>query len=353
MSSHQQYTIFPINYPNLWKFYKNHVASFWTVEEVRLNEDLQDWERLNNDERHFIKHVLAFFASSDAIVNENLLLNFYREIDIPEVRQYYTIQMLMEACHNEQYSLLIETYIQDSAEKDHLFNAITTIPIIKRKAEWALKWIQNSPINLPSSVMSGLTKLSSRSDLNQSEREACDYILTKRPSLAQRLVAFICVEGIFFSGSFCAIYWLKTRGVLPGLCTANEFIARDENIHVEFAIELFKTLQLQNQITPAVVAEIVKDAVALEQDFVCDALPVSLIGMNKNLMKQYIGYIADRWLVLLGYPKIYNTENPFGFMDLISVGTRENFFELNVSQYKKNGVGNSAQSNCITFDEEF
>lgn len=351
ISNASKYTVFPIEYPNLWAFYKNHIAAFWTVEEIRLTDDLKDWENLNDNERFFIKNILAFFASSDGIVNENLLLNFYNEIEIAEARQYYAVQMMMESIHSEQYALLIETYIKDGNEKSKLFNAINTVPAIKKKADWAIKWISEGSSNIiPDEVLKGLQTLKAENELGEN---ALKYFLNEKPSLAQRLIAFICVEGIFFSGSFCAIYWLKARGILPGLCTANQFIARDENIHVEFAIELFKTLNLKEKVNKKVVIDIFTEAVEIEKEFINESIPASLIGMNKNLMSKYIEYIADRWLTLLGYKKLYKSENPFGFMELISVNTRENFFELNVSQYKRSGVGTNEAEREIKFDDDF
>ncbi len=351
----EKYTVFPITYPKIWEFYKKHISSFWVVEEVRLSDDLEDWKRLSDNERHFIKSVLAFFASSDGIVNENLVANFYSEIEIAEVRQFYSIQMLMEAIHSEQYSLLIDTYVTDTAEKNRLFKAIENVPSIKKKAEWAIKWIEegNSIKNIiPKDFLNSLQKL--QNEIQNSEyKNALDYITKERPNLAQRLLAFICVEGIFFSGSFCAIYWLKARGLLPGLATANQFIARDENLHVEFAIELFKTLGLNKQISKEKVLQIVKEAVIIEKEFITESLPVSLIGMNCTLMKEYIEYVADRWLVLLGYEKIYNASNPFSFMELISVNDKTNFFESNVSSYQKASVGTTEEQRIFTLQDDF
>jgi ribonucleoside-diphosphate reductase beta chain len=351
----EKYTVFPINYPKIWDFYKKHISSFWVVEEIRLSDDLEDWKKLNDNERHFIKNVLAFFASSDGIVNENLVANFYNEIEIAEVRQFYSIQMLIEAIHSEQYSLLIDTYISDTTEKNNLFKAIETIPAIKKKAEWAIKWIEegNAIKNIiPKEYLDSLLKL--QNEVQSSEfKDALNYLTKERPNLAQRLLAFICVEGIFFSGSFCAIYWLKARGLLPGLATANQFIARDENLHVEFAIELFKTLNLNAQISKEKVEQIVKEAVEIEKEFISESLPVSLIGMNCTLMKEYIEYVADRWLVLLGYQKIYNASNPFSFMELISVNDKTNFFESNVSSYQKASVGTKEEQRVFTLEDDF
>lgn len=349
-----RYTVFPIKYPNLWSFYKKHEATFWTVEEVRLTDDLVDWnDRLNDNERYFVKNILAFFAASDGIVNENLVVNFYNEVQIPEARAFYTIQMMMESIHNEQYSVLIDTYIIDSDEKMRLFNAIETIPAVAKKAEWALKWIQEGSMLqelIPKQHLEQLTNfhINNQDSIAPPLLDALTYITRQRPSLSQRLLAFICVEGIFFSGSFCAIYWLKNRGLMPGLSTANQFISRDENMHAEFAIELYK--MLEERLDEQIVHAIFKEAVTIEKEFITDSLPVSLIGMNCNLMSQYIEYVADRWLVLLGYNKIYSTPNPFGFMELISVNTKSNFFEVNVSEYNKANVGTTEADREISFD---
>ena len=300
----QRYTVFPIRYQNLWKFYKQHISTFWTVEEVKLTDDLVDWNnKLNDNERYFIKNVLAFFAASDGIVNENLVVNFYNEVQIPEARQFYSVQMMIEAIHAEQYSLLIDTYISNTEEKNDLFNAVETIPADKRKADWAIRWIQEGNAlqqMIPQEYMKQLKFLENSSkydDTNPKIIESLSFITRERPSFAQRLLAFICVEGIFFSGSFCAIYWLKSRGLMPGLGTANIFISRDENLHAEFAIELYK--MLENRLDEEVVHAIFKEAVEIEKEFITESLPVSLIGMNCKLMSQYIEMVADRWLVLL------------------------------------------------------
>jgi ribonucleoside-diphosphate reductase beta chain len=263
--------------------------------------------------------------------------------------------MLIEAIHSEQYSLLIDTYISDTTDKNNLFKAIETIPAIKKKAEWAIKWIEegNAIKNIiPKEYLDSLFKL--QNEVKTTEfKDALNYLTKERPNLAQRLLAFICVEGIFFSGSFCAIYWLKARGLLPGLATANQFIARDENLHVEFAIELFKTLNLNAQISKEKVEQIVREAVVIEKEFISESLPVSLIGMNCVLMKEYIEYVADRWLVLLGYEKIYNASNPFSFMELISVNDKTNFFESNVSSYQKASVGTKEEQRIFTLEDDF
>lgn len=355
-SGSERYTVFPIRFHNFWKFYKDHLASFWTVEEIRLTDDIVDWNtKLNDNERYFIKNVLAFFAASDGIVNENLVVNFYNEVQIPEVRQFYTIQMMIESIHSEQYAVLIDTYIVDSTEKARLFSAMETIPAVKKKADWALKWIhEGSALQqlIPEEHMRALQHLLGTSKYEQefsSEiTEALDFITHERPSFAQRLLAFVCVEGIFFSGSFCAIYWLKSKGLMPGLCTANQFISRDENTHAEFAIELYKTIE--ERLEESVVHDIFRDAVAIEKEFVTESLPVSLLGMNCELMSQYIEYVADRWLSLLDYNPIYGSSNPFSFMEMISVNTKESFFEVNVSSYQKANVGTTAADREITFD---
>lgn len=309
-----RFVLFPIKHPQIWELYKKAEQSFWTAEEVDLHADQKDWERLSNNERHFIKHVLAFFAASDGIVNENLAVNFMKEVQLPEARCFYGFQIMMENIHSEMYSLLIDTYIKDTTEKNKLFNAIDTIPCVSKKAEWALRWISNG-------------------------------------SFAERLVAFCAVEGIFFSGSFCSIFWLKKRGLMPGLSTSNEFISRDEGMHCDFACLLYS--MLENQLPKEQVTKIITDAVVLEHEFVTDALPVSLIGMNAKLMCQYIEFVADRLLVSLGCSKVYNSSNPFDFMEMISLQGKTNFFEKRVSEYKKAGVGQQKEDNVFKLDEDF
>lgn len=348
-----RYTVFPIKYNNLWKFYKQHSGTVWFVEEVRLADDLNDWQfNLNDNERYFIKNVLAFFAASDGIVNENLVCNFYTEVQIPEARQFYAIQMMIEAIHSEQYAILIDTYINDSQEKERLFSAIENIPAVKRKADWAIKWIQEGSTlqqGIPGIHLENLKAiLKTNEHLDQDQKEALRYLTDDRPSFAQRLLAFICVEGIFFSGSFCAIYWLKHRGLMPGLATANQFIARDENLHTEFAIELYKSLS--DPLPTSTVHQLFTEAVEIEKEFILESLPVSLIGMNSALMSEYIQYVADRWLILLGYPKLFGTPNPFSFMELISVNTKENFFENIVTTYVRANVGTTPQDRELSFD---
>ena len=309
-----RFVLFPIKYPQIWEMYKKAEQSFWTAEEVDLHADQQDWDRLKDGERHFIKHVLAFFAASDGIVNENLAVNFMKEVQLPEARCFYGFQIMMENIHSEMYSLLIDSYIKDNVEKNRLFNAIDTIPCVSKKAEWALRWISNG-------------------------------------TFAERLIAFVAVEGIFFSGSFCSIFWLKKRGLMPGLCTSNEFISRDEGMHCDFACLLYS--MLENQLPKAQVTQIITDAVVLEHEFVTDALPVSLIGMNSKMMCQYIEFVADRLLVSLGCEKVYNSTNPFDFMEMISLQGKTNFFEKRVSEYKKAGVGQQKEDNVFKLDEDF
>jgi ribonucleotide reductase beta subunit family protein with ferritin-like domain len=296
----QRFVLFPIKYKEIWRMYKQQMASFWTAEEIDLSQDLVDWERLNKNEKHFIKHVLAFFAASDGIVLENLAEQFMTEVQVPEARCFYGFQIAMENIHSETYSLLIDTYIDDPNEKDVLFNAVENFPVIKKKADWAIKWINDSD------------------------------------SFAERLVAFAAVEGIFFSGSFCAIFWLKKRSLLPGLTFSNELISRDEGLHCDFACLLFS--YLKQTLSRERVVEIISDAVEIEKEFIGNALPVELIGMNSKLMCQYIEFCADRLIFSLGYPKIYNASNPFDWMDMISMQGKTNFFEKRVGDYQKAGV---------------
>ncbi len=309
-----RFVILPINYPRIWEMYKKHEASFWTAEEIDLSDDQKHWENLNDGERHFISHILAFFAASDGIVNENLAVNFMSEVQVPEARCFYGFQIMMENIHSETYALLIDTYIKDPAEKDRLFHAIDTVPAVQKKAEWALKWINNG-------------------------------------TFAQRLVAFAAVEGIFFSGSFCSIFWLKKRGLMPGLTFSNELISRDEGMHCEFACLLYS--MLTEKLSKQEATKIITDAVVIEKEFVTDALPVNLIGMNAKLMSQYIEFVADRWLAELGYDKVYNATNPFDFMEMISLQGKTNFFEKRVGDYQKSGVLNVTESKAFTLDDDF
>jgi ribonucleoside-diphosphate reductase beta chain len=309
-----RFVLFPIQNDEVWQFYKKSQASFWTAEEIDLSQDQKDWNNLNDNERHFIKHVLAFFAASDGIVNENLAVNFMQEVQMPEARCFYGFQIMMENIHSETYSLLIDTYIKDPKEKDYLFNALETVPAVQKKGEWALKWINSE-------------------------------------NFAERLIAFAAVEGIFFSGSFCSIFWLKKRGLMPGLTFSNELISRDEGLHCDFACLLYS--YLENKLSEERVQGIIADAVRIEQEFVTDALPVSLIGMNAKTMSQYIEFVADRLLVSLGCAKIYNATNPFDFMEMISVQGKTNFFEKRVAEYQKAGVMSERNDNVFSLDEDF
>jgi len=310
----ERFVLFPIKYDKIWAMYKQAENSFWTAEEVDLSADLKDWERLNDGEKHFITNVLAFFAASDGIVNENLAVNMMNAVQLPEARCFYGFQIMIENIHSEMYSLLIDTYVKDNNEKSRLFNAIETVPCVTKKAEWALRWIEKG-------------------------------------TFAERLVAFAAVEGIFFSGSFCSIFWLKKRGLMPGLATSNEFISRDEGMHCDFACLLYS--MLTHKLSEKQVKDLIMSAVAIEQEFVTDALPVDLIGMNAKLMSQYIEFVADRLLNSLGYSKVYNSENPFDFMETISLEGKTNFFEKRVSEYTKAGVGKSQDDQKIIFDSDF
>lgn len=311
-----RFVIFPIKHHDIWNQYKITEQQFWTAEEIDLHQDIHDWEKnLNDNEKHFIKYVLAFFAASDGIVNENLAQNMVTSVAYPEAKCYYGFQIMMENIHSETYSLLIDTYIKDVKEKDMLFNAINTVPSIKKKAEWALRWIDNG-------------------------------------SFQEKLIAFASVEGIFFSGSFCSIFWLKKRGLMPGLSFSNELISRDEARHCEFACLLYNN-HIINKISKETIKEIIISAVDIEKEFITEALPVSLIGMNSKLMQQYIEFVADFWLQQLNCDKVYNVENPFDFMEMISLEGKTNFFEKRVSEYTKSGVGKDKNDNKLSFDEEF
>lgn len=310
-----RFVLFPIRHIAIWEMYKKAEASFWTAEEIDLSPDLIDWNnKLNEEERYFIKNVLAFFAASDGIVNENLAANFMHEVQYPEARCFYGFQIMIENIHSEAYSLLIDTYIKDPAEKDYLFHAIDTVPCVKEKAEWALRWIEKG-------------------------------------SFAERLVAFAAVEGIFFSGSFCSIFWLKKRGLMPGLCFANELISRDEGLHCDFACLLYS--QLQEKLDIQTVHQILSSAVKLEHEFVRNSLPVRLIGMNADLMCQYIEFVADRLMISLGVPRLYNATNPFDFMELISLSGKTNFFERRVSDYQRPHVMGLKEQVAFTLNAEF
>ncbi|XP_016152323.1 PREDICTED: ribonucleoside-diphosphate reductase subunit M2 B isoform X1 [Ficedula albicollis] len=314
--NHRRFVIFPIQYPDIWKMYKQAQASFWTAEEVDLSKDLPHWNKLKADEKYFISHVLAFFAASDGIVNENLVARFSQEVQIPEARCFYGFQILIENVHSEMYSLLIDTYIKDPKKRDFLFNAIETMPCVKKKADWALKWIE--------------------------DRES---------TFGERVVAFAAVEGIFFSGSFAAIFWLKKRGLMPGLTFSNELISRDEGLHCDFACLMFH--YLVNRPSEERVREIIINAVEIEQEFLTEALPVGLIGMNCTLMKQYIEFVADRLLMELGFSKVFNAENPFDFMENISLEGKTNFFEKRVSEYQRFAVMAETMDNVFTLDADF
>ncbi len=312
-----RFVIFPIKHHDIWEWYKKMEASFWTAEEIDLSQDLNDWNnKLNNDERYFVKHILAFFAASDGIVNENLAENFVSEVQYAEAKFFYGFQIMMENIHSETYSLLIDTYVKDESEKAELFNALEVFPAIKKKADWALKWIES-------------------------------------PSFAERLIAFAAVEGIFFSGAFCSIYWLKKRGLMPGLTFSNELISRDEGVHCDFAVHLHNH-HLVNKVPKERIRSIIVDALNIEREFITESLPVSLIGMNAGLMTQYLEFVADRLLVELGCDREYNTSNPFDFMDMISLQGKTNFFEKKVAEYQKAGVMNTdVEAQKITFDADF
>ena len=307
----KRFVLFPVQNQEIWKMYKKHQASFWTAEEIDLSMDKVDWDKLSKNEKHFIKYILAFFAASDGIVLENLTENFINDVQLPEARCFYGFQAMIENIHSETYSLLIDTYIKDNKEKDMLFNAIETIDCIKQKAQWSLKWMGND----------------------------CAFI--------QRLVAFACVEGIFFSGSFCSIFWLKKRGLMPGLTFSNELISRDEGLHTDFACLLYR--QAKHKLNDKIVHLLVKEAVNCEKNFIINALPCNLIGMNANLMSTYIEFVADRLLHSLGHSKIYNVSNPFDFMEMISLTGKTNFFERRVGDYQKAGVMSSLEDIDTTF----
>jgi ribonucleoside-diphosphate reductase beta chain len=310
-----RFVLFPIQHQDIWEMYKKAEASFWTAEEIDLSPDLQDWEnKLTKDEKHFIKHVLAFFAASDGIVNENLAVNFMKEVQWPEARCFYGFQIMIENIHSETYSLLIDTYIKDQKDKNYLFHAVDTVPCVGKKADWAMRWIGKG-------------------------------------NFAERLIAFAAVEGIFFSGSFCSIFWLKKRGLMPGLTFSNELISRDEGLHCDFACLLYS--KLENQLPVEQVTELISSAVTIECEFVRDAIPVKLIGMNADMMCQYIEFVADRLLVALGCPKIYNTVNPFDFMEMISLQGKTNFFEKRVAEYQKAGVRSTKADNTFSLNEDF
>lgn len=315
-----RFVLFPIQYDDIWQYYKKGQASFWTAEEIDLQQDLTDWnDKLNDDERYFIKHVLAFFAASDGIVNENLAENFINEVQYTEAKFFYGFQIMMENVHSETYSLLIDTLIKDPKEADKLFNAIETFDAIKKKADWALRWIDS-------------------------------------PSFGERLIAFAAVEGIFFSGSFCSIFWLKKRGLMPGLTFSNELISRDEGLHCDFAVHLHNE-HLITQVPKERIKEIILDALEIEREFITESLPARLIGMNSDLMAQYLEFVTDRLLLELGCEKVYNSTNPFDFMEMISLQGKTNFFEKRVGDYQKAGVmkdkDDTSDSRALSFDSDF
>lgn len=305
-----RFVIFPIQHSDIWDWYKKQEASFWIAEEIDLHQDVTDWKtKLNDDERYFVKHILAFFAASDGIVNENLAENFVNEVQYSEAKFFYGFQIMMENIHSEMYSLLIDTLVEDDAEKAELFNALELFPAIKKKADWALKWIESD-------------------------------------SFAERLIAFAAVEGIFFSGAFCSIFWLKKRGIMPGLATSNEFISRDEGLHRDFACHLHNE-HLINKVPVERITQIIVEALDIEREFITESLPVKLIGMNSKLMSEYLEFVTDHLLDTLNCPKVYGTPNPFDFMDMISLEGKTNFFEKRVSEYKKAGVGESQEDHNI------
>ena len=301
----ERYVLFPLKHPETFRLYKKHLASFWTAEEVDLADDIKHWKRLSENEQKFITHVLAFFAASDGIVLENLAVRFMNDLPIAEVRCFYGFQIMMENVHSETYSILIDTLVKDRVQKNKAFKAIQTYPAIREKAQWALKWIGSNS------------------------------------SFEERLLAFLCVEGIFFSGSFCAIFWLKKRGLMPGLCFSNELISRDEGLHCEFAKHVYKNFR-RKDVDQAVVHSIFSEAVAVEKKFICESLPCALLGMNNKLMRQYIEFVADHWLIQLGFETLYGAQNPFDFMQMISLQGKTNFFEKRVGEYAKSGVMSSS-----------
>jgi ribonucleotide reductase beta subunit family protein with ferritin-like domain len=312
----ERFVIFPIQHHDIWAKYKQHMAVFWTPEEIDLSKDMGHWEKLSENERHFIKNILGFFAGSDGIVMENLAMRFSHEVQWPEAKFFYACQNLLESVHSETYSLLIDTYISDSKEKADLLNAIQTIPSVKKKADWAMQWIES-----------------------------------KEADFGTRLIAFAAIEGIFFSGAFCAIFWLKQRGVMPGLTVSNEFIARDEGLHTDFACLLYS--KIVNRLSKAKAHKLIREAVKIEKHFITKALPCELIGMNAKLMSQYIEFVADRLSLQLGYPKIYSAANPFDFMERISLENKDNFFEKRVTTYAKGSVGKKREDMTFSMGADF
>ena len=304
-----RFVIFPIQHDDIWQWYKKQEASFWIAEEIDLHQDVVDWKKLSDDERYFLKHILAFFAASDGIVNENLAENFVNEVQYSEAKFFYGFQIMMENIHSEMYSLLIDTLVDNDSEKDELFNALERFPAIKKKADWALRWIDSD-------------------------------------SFAERLIAFAAVEGIFFSGAFCSIFWMKKRGLLPGLATSNEFISRDEGLHRDFACHIHNN-HLLNKVPQERIIQIISEALDIGREFITESLPVNLIGMNSKLMSEYLEFVTDHLLETLNCPKVYNTANPLDFMDMISLEGKTNFFEKRVSEYKKAGVGEEQSDHNI------
>ena len=315
-ATEDRFTIFPIRHQDVWDRYKQHMSVIWMAEEIDLSKDMAHWEKLTDGERHFIKNIIGFFAGSDGIVMENLANRFMREVKWPEAKFFYTCQAMIEGIHSESYSLLIDTYIHDPKEKRDLFDAIKTIPCVQKKADWALAWIDNM-----------------------------------EASFATRLLAFAVIEGIFFSGAFCAIFWLKQRGLMPGLTVSNEFIARDEGLHTDFACLLYS--KIANRLTKQQAHKIVREAVKIEKQFITKSLPCELIGMNAKLMSQYIEFVADRLLLQLGYPKAYSASNPFSFMERISLENKDNFFEKRVTTYAKASVGKDVTKMVFATDSDF
>lgn len=312
--NNKRFVLFPIEHNDIYQMYKKAESSFWTANEIDLVKDISDWDKLTEDEQHFIKNVIGFFAGSDGIVMENLATRFMNEIQIPEARAFYSYQIFNESIHSETYSLLIDTYIKDNNEKERIFNSIENIPSVAKKALWAYKWIEN-----------------------------------KEVSFATRLIGFAIVEGIFFSGSFCAIYWIKKRGLMPGLTFSNELISKDEGMHCEFATLLYS--KIKNKLDEETVHQIFSEAVEIEKEFIVDSIPCAMIGMNSDLMKQYIEFVSDRLLVQLGYNRIWNVENPFDFMEMISLRPKANFFEIRVGEYAKSKISES--SNNFELSDEF
>ena len=310
----KRFVLFPIEYHNIYELYKRAESSFWTANEIDLSKDINDWNKLNSDEQHFIKNIIGFFAGSDGIIMENLALRFMKEVQIPEARAFYSYQIFNESIHSETYSLLIDTYIKDNNEKEYIFNSIENIPSVAKKAAWAYKWIENKDV-----------------------------------SFATRLISFAIVEGVFFSGSFCAIYWIKKRGLMPGLTFSNELISKDEGMHCEFASLLYS--MIKTRVDESIVHQIFEEAVSIEKEFITDSIPCHMIGMNADLMKQYIEFVSDRLLVQLGYNKIWKSENPFDFMEMISLRPKSNFFEVRVGEYSKSKI--SEISNNFELSNDF